>query len=70
MCGWQVKLCDFLANKGQSERFRDEVLYNKALYKSTLLCLTLLYFSVNPKRNCVWNYASRGNIANVVKDDT
>ena len=44
MCGWQVKLCDPLTNsltRAISECFRDEALYNKALYKWTLLCFLL-----------------------------
>jgi len=35
--GWQLKLCDPQLTRAISERFRDEVLYDKALYKSTLL---------------------------------
>ena len=37
MSGWQLKLCDPQLTRAISERFRDEVLYDKALYKSTLL---------------------------------
>ena len=34
---WNGKLCDPWLTWAISEYFRDEVLYNKALYKSTLL---------------------------------
>ena len=43
VCAWQVKLCDPLAYTGHIYMcFRDEVLYNKVLYK---IELSLLYFS-------------------------
>jgi len=53
-CGWQVKLCDPSLTRTIPERFRDEFLDGKALYRSavTLQCFGSL--SVSPSVTAVY----------------